>query len=164
MTNLGLRTNYFENLYDIRRDFDRMFNRLLSGKPWTGKALPTETEFTFEPAVETFVDKDGKKFFCRVSLPAIDPKLVHIYAQGNVLTISGKREIFWNTKDVEFLQEEFAYGSFERTLTLPEGVNTDKLFAEYKLGVLEISAPISPTALPRRIEIKNVPVLKETVA
>jgi HSP20 family protein len=164
MTNLGLRTNYFENLYDIRRDFDRMFNRLLSGKPWTPATLPAETEFTFEPAIETFVDKDGTKFFCRVSLPAVDPKAVHIYAQGNTLTISGKREGFSTSKDVDFLQEEFAYGSFERTLTLPEGVNADKLYAEYKLGVLEISAPISQAALPRRIEIKNVPVLKETVA
>jgi len=45
---------------------------------------------------------------------------------------------------------------------LPEGIESDKLDAEYHNGVLEISAPISATALPRRIEIKTTPEGKQT--
>jgi hypothetical protein len=46
-------------------------------------------------------------------------------------------------KEAELLEKEFAYGKFERVLTLPEGVNGEKLVAEYVHGVLEFSAPVA---------------------
>ena len=51
---------------------------------------------------------------------------------------------------------EFRYGQFERTLTLPEGVETEKVNATFNNGVLEISAPVSKAHLPRRVEIKQL--------
>jgi len=56
------------------------------------------------------------------------------------------------------------YGSFERTFTLPEGVLTDKLTAEYQNGMLEIMAPVALAALPRKVEIKVVPISKQMAA
>jgi HSP20 family protein len=66
---------------------------------------------------------------------------------------------------IELLEREVAYGVFERTLTLPEGVIVEKLTAEYVNGVLEIAAPISVAALPRKIEVKTTaPFVKQIAA
>lgn len=160
MRELTLYDNFFQDLFDFRRDFDQMFNRVLSVKPWTRE----EFAFNFAPAVESYLDKEGKKYFCRVSLSGVDPKDVQIHVQGNVLTITGERKFARTVKDVEMLEKEIAYGKFERELTLPEGVNAEKMFAEFVDGVLEITAPVSVAALPRKIEINTVPLTKKIAA
>ena len=53
------------------------------------------------------------------------------------------------------------YGRFERTLELPEGILPEKLVAEYHNGVLEITAPVTVAALPHKVEIKTVPLVKQ---
>jgi hypothetical protein len=60
-------------------------------------------------------------------------------------------------KDVRI---QVTYGSFQRQIEPPGGVDKDKLTAEYHNGVLEIAAPISAAALPRKIEVKSVPTAK----
>jgi HSP20 family protein len=164
MTNLVLRDSFFKDLFDFRRDFDEIFSRILTGKPFGQEIVPFETAFNFAPPVESYVDKDGKKYICRVSLPGVEPKDVEIHTQGNLLTIKGERKVTRKVKEVDLMHEEIAYGMFERTLTLPEGVLTDKLVAEFHNGLLEISAPVSVAALPRKIEIKTVPISKQIAA
>jgi HSP20 family protein len=174
----------FEDLFDFRRDFDEMFNRILTNKDWNllpefkeefkefkpelYKELPKK-EFrkvwNFTPAVETYVDKEAKKYVCRIALPGIEPKEVNVNVLGNLLTIRGERKLIHRPKETELFAEEIAYGVFERTLTLPEGVNVEKLIAEYVNGVLEITAPVAVAALPRKIEIKTaVPLVKQIAA
>jgi HSP20 family protein len=164
MNNLALRDSLFQDLFDFRRDFDQIFNRILIGKPWTEENLVFETPMNFTPVIEAYVDKEGKKYICRVSLPGVEPKDVQIHAQGNMLTIRGERKFTRNTKELDLLFQEMAYGKFERVLTLPEGVLTEKLVAEYNNGVLELTAPIAVAALPRKIEIKTVPFTKQIAA
>ena len=163
MTNLILRDNSFEDLFDFPRDFDQMLNQMLTVWPF-GQARTNGKSAAFAPAVESYVDKDGRKYHCRVSLPGIDPKEVQISAQGNMLTIRGERKVKRSSKDVDVFHEEISYGAFERTFTMPEGVDVDKLSAEYKDGVLEITAPVAAAALPRRIEVKTAPVSKQIAA
>jgi len=111
------------------------------------------------------VDKEAKKYVCKVSLPGIDPKEVQIHVQGNLLTITGERKYSRETKEREALHEEFAYGKFERMVELAEGVNTEKINAEFVNGVLEITAPVAAATLPRKIEIKPAaPVAKPIAA
>jgi HSP20 family protein len=145
--------SFFQDLFDFRRDFDQIFNRILTGGP-ASEVASTPTG-NFSPAVESYVDKDGKTFHCRVSLAGIDPKDVQIHAQGNTLSISGERKLRRTDKGVNVLRSEIYYGAFERTLPLPTGVDAEKLNAEYNQGVLEITAPVAASALPRRIEIKT---------
>ncbi len=165
MTNLIVRDNLFEDLFDVRREFDKIFNRMLTVKPWSKEQAAALTEFNFLPAVETYLDKEAKKYVCKVSLPGIDPKNVQINVQGNILTISGERKEEVRTKEAEYFHEEFSYGEFERTLELPEGVNNEKISAEFVNGVLEITAPVAAVALPRKIEIKTtVPLTKYMAA
>ncbi len=165
MTNLIVRDNLFEDLFDVRREFDKIFNRMLTVKPWGKEEAGRLTEFNFLPAVETHVDKEAKKYVCKVSLPGINPKEVQISVQGNMLTITGERKEEVRTKEAEYYHEEFSYGEFERVLELPEGVNTEKINAEFVNGVLEITAPVAAVALPRKIEIKTtVPLTKQMAA
>ena len=153
MANLIHRDNVFQDLFDFRRDFDQMFNRLLTGR--RGHDQSDENALTtFSPAVDAYIDRTGKRFVCRVALPGVDPKDVTIEAHGGMLSLRGERKISNERREADFVHTEFMYGSFVRDIELPEGVDADKLTAEYNNGVLEITAPISAAALPRRIEIK----------
>ena len=155
MSHLTRHSDFFQDLVDVRRKFDRMFDGALIGWP-ADKALDAAkmTKGPFVPAVESYIDKDGKKYFCRLPLPGIEPKDVQIQAQGRTLTITGERKVTRKTKSVDFYDEEIIYGSFARTLTLPEGVQGDRLSAEFQHGVLEITAPVAAAALPKKIEVR----------
>jgi HSP20 family protein len=157
MTNLTYRENASQNVYDVRREFDNVLNRFLGGWPGGSREQSRGNLFpvAFAPPVDAFVDRDGKRFVANIALPGVDPKDVNISAQGNVLTVSGERKLSQERKEADLVYNETMYGSFERTVSLPEGVDTDRLAADYRDGVLEISAPISAAALPRRIEIKG---------
>jgi|SRR5579875_3192837 len=166
MTNLAYPSSFFQDLFDFRRDFDQIFNRMLSGWPVSSasgerNSLPAGG---FVPAVESYIDKGGKTYHCRIALPGIDPKDVQIQAQGSTLTISGERKAVQTSQDLDYLHNEFWYGAFERTLTLPDGADADKVSASYHNGVLEVTAPIAASALPRRIEIKAAPAAKQIAA
>ncbi len=163
MTNLVPRENLFTNLFEFRRDFDQLFNHILVGNPLSPEFIPAK-KAVFLPAVEAYIDKDGKTYICRVSLPGIEAKDVEIQLVEHLLTIKGERKTFRATNGVEWMNEEIVYGKFERMIELPEGVVTEKLTAEYKNGVLEITAPLALTALPRKIEVKTLPVVKQVGA
>jgi HSP20 family protein len=158
MTKLAIRENPFEELFEFRRGFDQLFNRFLTG--WPSIMEAETTPFALTPPIEAWVDKDTKKYHLRMALPGIDPNKVDLNLQGNMLTISAERKASRETKDVDYLYRELSYGTFRRTLTLPEGVETEKMNAEYNNGVLEITASMAAAALPRRIEIKGLPKAK----
>ena len=144
---------FYQGLFDFRRDFDEIFKQLIAGSP-------TKTGYqAYVPAVEAWTDREAKKFHVRIALPGVDPQNVNVELQAHTLTISG----FWKSaeppKEAAYLHREFTYGNFERVVTLPEGVEVEKLTAEFNQGVLEISAPVAAAALPRRIQIK--PALKK---
>jgi HSP20 family protein len=164
MTNVLPRQTFSRDLFDFRRDFEQIFNRILLGGPLGKEEFTTHTGFGFMPAVESYVDKREKKYVCRLSLPGSDLKNIEIHTQGNYLTIQGERKSTRTTREIDMLNEEIVYGSFERTLTLPQGIVTDKLEAEYKDGILEITAPITAAALPHKVEIKSLPSAKKAAA
>jgi len=156
MFNLMEPRSFYRHLWDFRRDFDEVFNRMMGATP-----LPETKVFEemWMPAVEAFTDPEAKKFYLRVAVPGIEPKDVKVEVRENTLTISGERKQIETKKEVNYHIQELTYGAFERVLPLPEGVDTEKLVAEFNNGVLEINAPLAAVALPRRIEIK--PALKK---
>lgn len=161
MANLIPRDTVFQDLFDFRRNFDQVLNRLLHSHSAREESTLTN-EFT--PAIEAFIDKDNKKFHCEVMLPGVDPNDVDVQVHGNTLTISGERTSSRETKEADFLQREISYGSFMRSLVLPEGVDKDKISAEYRNGMLEITAPIAAALLPKRVEIKSLPASRAASA
>src|SRR5882672_12771433 len=82
--------------------------------------------------METYRKDSG--YVVRVDLPGVDPKDVHVEAEGNVLSITGERK--GEEKGPEY--RETLYGRFERRFTLPQGVDAGKISAHYEHGVLEL--------------------------
>lgn len=156
MRKLAVRENWFEDLFDFRRGFEQMFNRLLTGWPDTER----EATFGLVPQIEAWIDKETKKYHLRMALPGVDPNKVDLKLQGNMLTISAESKASREAKEVDYLYREISYGTFKRTLTLPEGVDAEKISADFNNGLLEITAAIAAAALPRRVEIKSLPKAK----
>lgn len=155
MASLSRRDN-FQDLFDFRRDFDQLFNRFLTGWGEGSSLRGGQTALdTFAPAIEAYVDREKKRFVCRVALPGVDQKDVNIQVEGNLLTISGERKSTNERREADYAHSELSYGYFERDVALPEGIDPEQISAECRNGVIEITAPIEEQALPRRVQIKN---------
>jgi HSP20 family protein len=155
MSKLVPREPSFPDLFDLRRGFDDIFSRYLFGRPLFSQFFPMEKTFAYVPPVESFIDREARKYVCKLSIPGIDPKELEIRVQNHTLTIKGERKTTKEVKEVDLMEHEITYGAFERSLNLPDGVMTDKLSAEYVNGVLEITAPMTEAALPHKIEIRT---------
>ena len=155
MTNLTNRDSLYRDLFDFRRDFDHIFNRFLSADPGHSALSSGSSTTALVPAVNAYVDRNDKKFRVQVALPGVNPKDINIQVNGDVLSISGQHEAKNERNDADVVYREWMYDSFEREIALPEGVDREKISAEYRSGTLEITAPISAAALPRRIEVKG---------
>jgi HSP20 family protein len=155
MTNLANRESLYRDLFDFRRDFDHIFNRFLGAWPSRSGLSSGSSTTAFVPAVNAYVDRHDKKFHCQVALPGANPKDINIQVQGDVLSITGQHEVRDETNNADVVYREWTYDSFEQDIPLPESVDRDKISAEYRNGMLEITAPISAAALPRRIEVKG---------
>jgi HSP20 family protein len=147
MANLPrLWSSSFGDLDSLRRDFDELFNQMLGERP-VSRAVRSERA----PAIESYVE-DGN-LVVRADLPGIDPKEVEITVTGNLLQIRGHREQTQESKDRDYYHREVYYGSFERSVQLPEGIRADDVKASYRSGVLELRAPLPRESAPRRVTI-----------
>lgn len=159
---LARRDPYNTDIIGLRRNFDDLFNRMFSAPFFERWTSPGPTGLAWIPPVESYIDQN--KFVVRLALPGVKPADVNVQAHGNELTISGERKQDVTPPDERTFQCEFAYGAFERVVPLPEGVQADRMEANFNQGVLEISAPISEKALPRKIEIKGEPAGRRLAA
>jgi HSP20 family protein len=86
-------------------------------------------------------------------LPGIPEDKVSVEVEDGSLTVTGERERTERTEGDRFYRFERRFGSFERSIGLPQGVKEDEIKADYKDGVLEIRVPKPEQAKPRRIQI-----------
>jgi HSP20 family protein len=90
-----------------------------------------------------------------IEAPGMESGDFNIRVEGNPLSISGKRSYSKQREQGRYHITERAYGSFQRTISLPFEVDDSKSTEKYKHGVLEISLPKSVTLQPRRITIET---------
>ncbi len=136
-------------LSTLHREMDELFDRFFGrAEMWSGL-----TGGAVSPAVDYSLE--GGRLDIRVELPGVDPKDVDISVTGNLLTIKGERKEEKEVKEEDYYMREIGVGRFERTLALPEGVNTDKIKANYDKGILHISMPAEAVKKSRRIEIES---------
>lgn len=103
------------------------------------------------PSVD--VHEDNKQFTVEAELAGYSQDEVQISVQKHVLTISSQKE----TKkegDRKYLVRERAYRAFERSFTLPEGIDENNITAEFTNGILTIALPKVPVEQPKKIEVK----------
>jgi len=141
----------------FRSEFDDLLERFGFDRDWLPR-WPFDRKFfgegepTTRPAMESCIEEG--KFIVRTDLPGIDPKNVEIKVVGGVLTIKGSREEKRESKKADYLRREVRYGSFERSMSLPEGIKAEDLKATYHDGVLELSAPMPKEAAPKEVKIQ----------
>ncbi len=114
-----------------------------------------DTAGAFVPPFEVRESKDAYVF--KADMPGVKEEDLEITAVGNRLTVSGKRESELQAQDESdtFYLYERSYGTFSRTFTLPEGVDTESIRAEMKNGVLTLVVPKRPESMPKKIQIKS---------
>lgn len=123
------------------REFDRMMNNL-----WAG--FPRFSGFVNEPegaSVATDLYEDDANVYARLELPGFKKEEMSVQLENSVLTVSVERKA---------AKEDDETISFERSVTIPEGVEADKVSAKYEDGVLTVTLPKTPERKPKLIEIK----------
>lgn len=137
----------------FRQEMDRLFDSFFSPDRLGGFGLG---DFPFSPAVD--VSESDKEICVRAELPGVDEKDVELSLDGDMLTIRGeKREERRDEGDRRRIVER-AYGAFERTIRLPFEPKEDTVKAQFKNGVLTVTAARPPelTQSTRRIPISRV--------
>jgi HSP20 family protein len=104
------------------------------------------------------VTEDDKSFSVKIDLPGMDEKDVDVTLSDRVLTIRGKKEEEKETKEKDYYRRERAYGSFRRNIEIPAAVDSSRIDASFKKGVLTINLPKTKEAQDKvkHIEVKAV--------
>ena len=147
----------------LRTEMDRLFDRFAGGwgMPSLRRMFDAEPTFRYEssltvpsPAVDITEDEAGYKV--TAELPGMNEKEVEVVLSDGMLTLKGEKRAEKEQKDKNFYLSERSYGSFQRSFTLPDGVDRDKIAADFAKGVLTITMPKTAKAkeAEKKIEVK----------
>jgi HSP20 family protein len=134
---------------DLRREIDRLFDSVL----WNpGSNGPTGLQ-SWMPPMDIHDEDDLLRF--SFEIPGVNPDDVNVTVENGVLTVSGEKKFEKKTGDEKKgpYSVERRYGRFERSIALPQSVDTDKVTAQYENGVLTLELPKSAESRKRKIEI-----------
>lgn len=139
----SLPTSAFEP-FGLMRNFFRW-------DPYRDFSFGAEPASTFMPSFD--VKETPEAYVFTADMPGIKREDLDIELTGNRLTISGKREAEKSVQEAQYFSQERSYGTFTRTFALPEEVESSKVAAELKDGVLQLQVPKSPEVRPQKISI-----------
>jgi len=138
--------------WDPFREFttlqDRM-NRLFHDS--FGEREEALTTSTFAPPVDVYEDEHSVTL--KIEVPGIDEKDIDVRVENNTLTVHGERNFEKEEKEENFRRVERQYGSFTRSFTLPNTVDTDSIQANYDKGILKIQLAMKAEAKPKQIKV-----------
>jgi HSP20 family protein len=135
-------------LTSLQTDMNRLFNSFLD----TTTAGNGDTARRWIPAMD--VVETDEHFVLKADLPGLAEDDVHVEVEDNVLTVSGERKAEHEDKRDGYVRVERSYGSFRRSLSLPEGVDPEAVSATFDKGVLEVRIPKPEQRKPRRVAIQ----------
>jgi HSP20 family protein len=134
----------FAEFQQMSRVIDRMFGDVRQSS--FGDAA------TFALPVDLY-EKDNT-FFVRAAVPGVSPEQLDVEIQNNVLTIKGETKQTWEEgEDTKVYHREYRYGSFSRSIRLPERLDLEKVDAEFKDGFVTISIPRVPEVKPQALKV-----------
>ena len=136
-------------LHTMQNEMNRLFNTFFdSPTPSNGGNAGVRR---WIPAMDVVETEDH--FVLRADLPGLSESDVNIELEDNVLTVAGERKAEHEQRSEGYYRVERAFGSFSRSLTLPEGVNADAIQASFDNGVLEVRIPKPEQHKPRKVQI-----------
>jgi len=136
----------YEPFRMLRRDLDRLFEDLLPSIR-DDEAVPM-----WSPRVD--LSETDAAIIARIDLPGMKPEDIQVDVQDYRLTVRGERKSETKEEDENFVHIERYFGSFYRTLALPENVVTDKVEAKFEDGVLVVNVPKAQQKKAKRIAVK----------
>ena len=144
----------FRGFYDAQSEVDQLFNEMLGGLSRRRGRQGGQQLSQWAPAMDVLT-KDGD-LVIRAELPGVKLEDVDITLQNGVLTISGEHKADQEEERGGYHVRERRYGSFRRSMTLPEGVDESKIHARFEDGVLEVTVDNAAIEqAPKRIEIEG---------
>jgi HSP20 family protein len=138
----------FREFSTLQNEMNRLFNTVFDA-PSPGNGGSTLRRWM--PAMDLVETEDH--FVLRADLPGMSQDDVKIEFEDGTLTVSGERKAEHDSKNEGFYRVERAFGSFSRSLTLPQGIDAEAVTANFENGVLEVRIPKPEERKPRRIEI-----------
>jgi HSP20 family protein len=152
MTSTFLAGDTRQTLDHFRRSVDQLFENFYGLPAESGRSmLPNGTQWTFSPVMETAWGDSTLNL--RAILPGIAQQDLKVSVQNNQLIIEGERkapEAYKNNAHTQLV-----YGKFYAAVTLPSGLNVDKLTCRLQDGVLDIQIPVSEQMKPRQVQIQS---------
>jgi HSP20 family protein len=133
----------------LQREIDRLFEDFTRGFPAFSSGGTSE----MLPSVD--VTENDKQIEITAELPGLEKKDVQVNFADNVLTIRGEKKAEKEEKDKTYRLLERSYGSFVRSLELPDGVNADAIEASIDKGVLKVIVPKPAPAQVKKVEVKS---------
>jgi HSP20 family protein len=136
----------FRELNTLQDRMHRLFRESL--REGQDESLSTSS---FAPAVDVYEDEHNVTL--KIEVPGIDEKDIDVRIENNTLIVHGERNIDKEEKEENYRRIERQYGSFTRTFTLPNTVDTDRVSANYDRGVLKIALAKKAEAKPKQIKV-----------
>lgn len=144
-----IRWQPFDGNISLRNAIDRLFEDSFVQPRW-GLVAPLSAA---NLAIDMFETKD--EVVVKAALPGVKPEEVEVTITGNTLTISGESNEESEVKEKDYIRKERRFGSFTRSVTLPNGLKADKAEAAFENGVLTLKVPKSEEVKPKSIKIKS---------
>src|SRR5246500_2393875 len=132
---------------------EAQMNRLISD--FFGRATQEHNLTTWAPAVDIF--ESEHELVVKADLPDVKPEELDIRVENNILTIRGERKFEKKVDEKNYLRVERSYGSFSRSFSLANTVNSEAIKADYKDGVLTLTIPKREEAKPKQIKVSVGP-------
>lgn len=138
----------FGDLAALQRDVSELFNRTLQPSAGGGRNGPATA---MVPPIDAY--RTDEDVVVTMELPGLTTDDVEIEVEDGVLTVSGQRARTADVADEGWLRRERPVGEFSRSFTLPEGVDPNKIRADFAHGVLELRIPQPEERKPHRVQI-----------
>jgi HSP20 family protein len=137
-------TTTLDRMLTLNRALDEAFTTQANG----------ETARVWVPAIDLIEKKDA--YLVCAEMPGVDRSNIEITLEKNVLTISGQKAATIEARDEELrvFAAERVSGNFSRSLRMPDHIDSEKIAADYRDGVLTVTIPKAEIAQPRKIEVK----------
>lgn len=138
--------------YNVPSEFDRIrneINRIFENDWFGGESL---LDRRLAPTLD--IEDSDDEVLVTAELPGVDIKDVDVSVSGNILTLKGEKKDEHEEKRGGYFHRESWSGSFQRSITLPDAIDPDRVRAEMKNGVLRITLPKRDEVKPKQISVK----------